>query len=104
MVVLVHYLLYKKFEKRIKLSKQCIMNLTGVLSVLLWVIGSFIVDVLPKSLRGSYDSMWGDLTIFPMLIIVLHSLIFMLIYVLVINLILLYKKHKMYPQKDRKED
>ena len=64
------------------------MNLTGVLSVLLWVIGSFIVDVLPKSLRGSYDSMWGDLTIFPMLMIVLHSLIFMLIYVLVINLIL----------------
>lgn len=64
------------------------MNLTGVFSVLLWAIGSFIVDVLSKSLRGSYDSMWGDLTIFPVMIIVLHSLIFISIYVLVINLIL----------------
>jgi hypothetical protein len=91
-VLPVHYVLYKIFEKKIKLSKQCIINLTGILSIFLWAIGTFIVDVLPKSLRGSYNTMWGDLTLFPVMVIVLQGLTFMLIYVLAINLILLYKK------------
>lgn len=77
------------------------MNLTGILSVFLWAIGNFIVNVLPKSLRGSYNSMWGDLTIFPIMIIVLQSLTFMLVYILVTNLILLYNKHKMFPKKNQ---
>lgn len=32
-VLPVHYVLYKIFEKKIKLSKQCIINLTGILSI-----------------------------------------------------------------------
>lgn len=100
-VVPVHYLLYKIVEKTTKLSKQFILNLTGVLSVLLWAIGSFILDVLPKSLRGDYETMWGNLTIFPIVIIVLQAFIFMSIYVIAINLILFYQKHKICPKKNR---
>lgn len=92
-----HYLLYRIFKKRTKLSKRCNMNLTGILSIFLWAIGTFIVEVLPKSLRGSYASMWGDITIFPMMIIAIQSLAFMCVYVLVINIILLCKKGSQAP-------
>lgn len=99
-VVPIHYLLYK-IVKKDKLSKQFILNFTGVLSVFLWSIGSIILAVLPKSLSGNYETMWGDLTIFPMVIIVLQGFVFMSVYVIAINLMLFYQKHKICLKNDR---
>lgn len=90
-----HYLLYKIFKKRTKLSKRLNMNLTGILSILPWAIGVFIVGVLPDSLRGNYASAGGDLTIIPIMFIGFFSLTFMLVYVLVINLVLLNNKEEL---------
>ena len=68
------------------------MNLTGILSIIFLAIGIFIVGVLPDSLRGNYASAGGDLTVIPIMFIGFFSLIFMLVYVLIIKLVFLGNK------------
>jgi len=79
----IHYLLYRFALKRFPK-----LNLSAILSSALLIVFLNLVLVLPTSLRGGYDSAGGDLTILPVLIICIGSVLFLLLYLVVVNVVM----------------
>jgi len=50
--------------------------------------------VLPTSLLGGYDSAGGDLTILPVLVICIGSVLFLLLYIVVLNVVMAIRRNR----------
>lgn len=88
-IIPIHYLLYKFALKGFpKLNFFLKLNLSAILSSVLLIVFLNLVLVLPTSLRGGYDSAGGDLTILPVLIICIGSVLFLLLYLVVVNVVM----------------
>lgn len=87
----IHYLLYRVASKRFH-KRNLVLNLSAILSSILFTVFLNLVLVLPTSLRGGYDSAGGDLTILPVLIVCIGSFLFLLLYLVVINIVITIKR------------
>lgn len=94
-VIPIHYLLYRFASKRFhKLNFFLKLNLTAILSSILFMMFLNLALVLPTSLQGSYDSAGGDLTILPVLIIFIGSILFLLLYIVVLNVVMTIRRNR----------
>ena len=94
-VIPIHYLLYRFASKRFhKLNFFLKLNLTVILSSILFMMFLNLALVLPTNLQGSYDSAGGDLTILPVLIIFIGSILFLLLYIVVLNVVMAIRRNR----------
>lgn len=94
-IIPVHYLLYRFASKSFhKLNFFLKLNLSAILSSILVIVFLNLILVLPTSLRGGYDSTGGDLTILPVLIICIASVLFFLLYLIMINAVMIIRRYR----------
>ena len=94
-VIPIHYLLYKFASKKFhKLSFFLNLNLSAILSSILFMVFLNLALVLPTSLLGGYDSAGGDLTILPVLVICIGSVLFLLLYIVVLNVVMAIRRNR----------
>lgn len=93
-VVPVHYGIYRLvFKRKQQMTEVTKLFLSELVSIFALMLMALLVFVLPVSLRGGFASTGGDLTILPVMMIVIYTFVFALLYTFLVSLSILIRKY-----------